>query len=100
MKSINKTELRKKLYERDGKKCHYCEIDENKFTQIWGIFYSTRGHKLEIDRKDFDNMEYSLENCVLSCAICNCCKSNKFTYNEFKNVGNTIRQIWNDRLKG
>jgi 5-methylcytosine-specific restriction endonuclease McrA len=30
----------------------------------------------------------------LACAVCNNAKSDKFTYEEFKRVGNVIKQIW------
>lgn len=94
---MDKIELRKRLYKRDGSKCHYCGIDEGEFIGIWGGFYrNKRGKKLEIERKD-NEKEYSLENCVLACAVCNNAKSDKFTYKEFKKVGKVIRQIWNER---
>lgn len=35
---MTKEEIRKELYERCGRKCHYCEIDEDKFLKIWGSF--------------------------------------------------------------
>ncbi len=94
-----KDKLRLKLYERDGKKCHYCEIKEGDFIPIWGKFYKKKGGKggrgkiLELDRKD-NEKGYNEKNCVLSCAICNNAKSDKFTYEEFKRVGKTIKKIW------
>ena len=88
-----KDKLRLKLYERDGKKCNYCEIKEIDFIPIWGKFYKMRGKRLEVERKD-NNKGYSEENCVLACAICNNAKSNKFTCEEFKKVGRTIKEIW------
>lgn len=87
-----KKELRPKLYIRDGKKCHYCEIDEEDFVQIWGKFYNKRS-KLEVDRKD-NKKGYSEGNCVLSCPLCNCAKTDKFVYREFKKMGNAIKKIW------
>lgn len=98
---MNKREkLRLKLYARDGKNCHYCGIKEGDFIPIWGKFYISkrsnkqgRGRVLELERKD-NEKGYSLQNCVLSCAICNNAKSNKFTCEEFKKVGKTIKEIW------
>ena len=96
-------ELRNKLYERDGRRCHYCGIEEADFPQIWGEFYGMRKRqKLEIDRKDNerdkDNRpKYDIENCVLACPVCNMAKSDKFTYEEFKRVGDVIREIWQQR---
>ncbi|GAH86310.1 unnamed protein product, partial [marine sediment metagenome] len=36
---------------------------------------------------------YTEENCVLSCAICNNAKSDKFTDEEFTKLGRVIREI-------
>jgi 5-methylcytosine-specific restriction endonuclease McrA len=92
-------DLRNKLYERDGRKCHYCGIEELDFTKLWGKFYGGRKReKLEIDRKD-NRPEYDIEYCVLACPICNNAKSDKFTYEEFKKVGNVIREIWQERKR-
>jgi len=103
MIKINKKEkdkLRDRLYIRDGEKCYYCGIEEKDFVPIWGEFYGgkTRGKKLEVDRKD-NGKGYTLENCVLSCSICNNAKSDKFTGEEFKKVGKAIKRIWLSRDK-
>jgi len=94
---MNKRELRKQLYERDGTVCHYCGIQEKDFIAIWGPFYGgKRGPILEVDRKD-NTQGYNIENCVLACAVCNNAKSDKFTYEEFKRVGDAIKEIWQRR---
>jgi 5-methylcytosine-specific restriction endonuclease McrA len=100
MNKKEKDKLRDKLYKRDGKKCYYCGIKEEDFIRIWGEFYGgkKRGQKLEVDRKD-NKKDYIEENCVLSCAICNNAKSDKFMDEEFKEVGNSIKQIWLSRSK-
>jgi len=97
---VTKEALRNKIYQRDGRICHYCSIPENEFISIWGDFYGSRrrGSRLEIDRKD-NNRDYVLDNCVLACAICNNAKSDKFTYEEFKKVGALIKRIWKLRKK-
>jgi len=90
---MDRKDLREKLYKRDGTKCHYCGIREEDVLDIWGKFYGLpyRGRKLEIDRKGNNvienKREYTLENCVLACALCNIAKSDKFTEEEFKRVG-------------
>jgi 5-methylcytosine-specific restriction endonuclease McrA len=102
LSSKKKEELRNQLYERDGRKCHYCGIEEDDFRKIWGeLFYGAkkRGQTLEIDRKD-NNQGYNMANCVLACALCNMAKSNKFHYAEFKRVGNVVREIWQERKSG
>jgi len=95
-----KEKLRNRLYERDGKECYYCGIKEEDFIPIWGKFYGgkTRGQKLEVDRRD-NQKDYTLANCVLACSICNNAKSDKFTDEEFKEVGKVIKQIWRSRDK-
>lgn len=69
---------------------------EDDFIKVWGIFYKARGKRLELDRKDNDK-GYTIENCVLACAICNNAKSNKFTDKEFIEVGKVIKKIWKSR---
>ena len=94
---ITKEVLRKQLRGRDGAKCHYCGIEENDFLDIWEPFYGgKRGRILEVDRKD-NSLGYDVENCVLACAVCNNAKSDKFTYEEFKRVGDVIKEIWQRR---
>ena len=97
---MNKEEIYKALCERDSRKCHYCGIEEEKVLQVWGEFYKQdkRGHRLELDRKDNEG-DYSIENCVLACAVCNCAKSNKLTHEEFLKVGAVIKEIWQEREK-
>ena len=65
---------------------------------MWGEFYggTKRGGTLEVDRKD-NTKGYEIDNCVLACAVCNNAKSDKFTYEEFKAVGEVIGKIWRER---
>jgi len=49
-----------------------------------------------VDRKD-NKKGYNEENCVLACPICNNAKRDKFTYKEFKKVGEAIKEIWLSR---
>lgn len=90
--------VKDKLYKRDGKKCHYCEIKEEDFVRIWGAFYGgrSRGYKLELNRKD-SKKGYGEENCVLACPVCTNAKSDKFSYEEFRKVGKIIKGIWISR---
>ena len=106
-----KEKLRKQLNEGNEGKCHYCGIEESDFTKLWGKFYGLkkRGIRLEIDRKDAVvkkgkkiikvERRHTRENCVLACALCNMAKSNMFTYDEFKKVGEVIEEIWRERKK-
>ena len=95
LSSKEKEKLRDQLYKGYGRKCHYCGIEEKDFFTIWGEFYGgkKRGSTLEVDRKN-NKQGYDIENCVLACALCNMAKSDKFDYEEFKRVGDVIREIW------
>jgi len=57
-----------------------------------------RGWSLEIDRKN-SNLEYSKENCVMSCYWCNNAKTDEFTAEEFAVIGKAIAMVWHDRLR-
>lgn len=98
MTKKKREELKSILKKEQGEKCYYCEISENKFIPLWGIFYTTRGRKLEIDRTD-NSKGYVRDNCVLACALCNNAKSNKFSKDEFKKVGKVIKKVWQARKK-
>ena len=65
--------------------CHYCEIFPNtkRFYNKKIFFYNG------IDRKD-NYRDYTLDNCKPCCKQCNFAKF-KFTYNEFQNYLNRIR---------
>lgn len=54
---------------------------------------------MEVDHKDNNKQNDSQDNLVLACALCNCAKSNKLTYDEFKKVGEVIRQIYQAKAK-
>ena len=96
-----KSELKAELYSKYGHYCHYCGIPEDEFQVIWaGPFYGDfkRGNSLEIDRVH-PALGYEKDNCVLDCALCNMCKSDKFSYDEFQKMGKVIREIWELRKK-
>ena len=82
--------------------CSYCGITIEMVTdlankqQLYKKNY--RGWSLEIDRID-SNYEYTPENCVMACYWCNNAKTDEFTYEEFKEIGQAIQKIWEKRLK-
>jgi len=82
--------------------CHYCKITIKQIEELADkkkVFKKNfRGWSLEIDRKD-SNFEYTPDNCVMACYWCNNAKTDEFTYNEFKKVGASIQEIWENRLK-
>ena len=63
--------------------CHYCGKALN-----WKPHSSSNGYKL--DRKD-NSLGYSKDNCVVCCPRCNRSKSDHFTYEEWREVGQVIR---------
>lgn len=82
-------------------KCVYCGITIPLVTELANqqkLFKKNyRGWSLEIDRID-SNLEYTPDNCVMACYWCNNAKTDEFTHEEFKEIGKTIRVIWEKRL--
>lgn len=95
-------DILKKMY---GDECHYCRIKESEIATIWGPIYPRHRGKeifstrkgLELEHKDGIKTNNSWKNLSLACPICNIAKSDQFTYNEFRKVGNVIREIWQER---
>lgn len=68
-------------YEKLPKRCAYCEIEEEKLQKIFDVENGrlhtkrNRGRVLELERENAKNNEYSPENCVMACYLCNNHKS-------------------------
>jgi hypothetical protein len=90
----------RKWYE-SPKKCEYCEITQEQLDALWEkdphLTKRSRGRKFEIDRKR-PNDSYTLENIVCACYWCNNAKTDTFTEEEFKLIGQTIKSVWQKRL--
>lgn len=73
--------------------CHYCGDLLN-----WKPHKDpgTTSFRYFLDRKD-SNVGYQLDNLVTCCTLCNLTKSDKFTYEEFIQIGQVIRKIKEDR---
>ncbi len=84
------------------KKCDYCGITLDQINTLViqrKLFKKNeRGFSLELDRK-WPNREYSRENCVMACYWCNNAKTDEFTHEEFKPIGEAIGQALRARLK-
>ena len=84
--------------------CVYCGLTKFESKKICILYpESTRGGKrgfsLELDRKDSSITDYSiLDNLCLSCYWCNNAKTNYFSFEEFKIIGNAIQQIQKHKL--
>lgn len=85
--------------------CGYCKINEDEFGRIIDKEListkrlSTRGRTMEVDQMD-PNKGYRRENLILTCYWCNNAKTDEFTYKEFIPIGESIGQIFRDRLDG
>jgi hypothetical protein len=71
--------------------CHYCNDALN-----WLPFNNAKAYHL--DRKD-NNLDYSLENCVVCCTKCNNGKGSAFSYNEWREIGKLIQAQREGHLK-
>ncbi|MGB5792226.1 MAG: hypothetical protein WBG68_05145, partial [Poseidonibacter sp.] len=84
--------------------CEYCGITLDQInklgenSKLHNKRSDTRGYSLELDRKH-PNLEYSKNNCCMSCYWCNNAKTDEFTFEEFKYVALGINNIWNERLR-
>jgi len=90
-------------YEGRSTKCEYCGVTEeelallNKDEQMINK-RTTRGRTLELDRKKPNEPYDNLDNLVMCCYWCNNAKTDTFTHDEFKIVGEAIGSIWKNRL--
>ena len=60
---------------------------------------ATKGRKLELDRKNPNLFYDDFENIVFACYWCNNAKTDTFTDEEFKKVGQVFKEIWRTRLE-
>jgi hypothetical protein len=69
--------------------CHYCG-EQLVWNKHLGSIQGSRGYNL--DRKD-NSLGYSKENCVVCCVFCNFTKGDRFTYEQFVQIGKVIRSF-------
>jgi 5-methylcytosine-specific restriction endonuclease McrA len=87
---------------QDDIECEYCHLTEDLISDLIGKKeiskkHHSRGWSLEIDRKK-PNHEYTKDNVVWCCYWCNNAKTDEFSHQEFKIIGETLKQIWDARL--
>ena len=71
----------------EQKTCHYCGTEVT-----WAKYDTNRnGVNYNLDRTD-NSLGYTVENCVVCCLRCNAGKSNKFSYEEWVEIGDLIRR--------
>ena len=91
-------------WETTPKVCYYCSLPETALTELHdqpghiNKRYPKRGKSLEIDRKQSDLPYSVIDNLVLACYWCNNAKTDTFTEAEFRQVGQSIKIIWETRL--
>ena len=93
-----------KLFNKSEEKliCCYCDTSKKEMNQLYKaqMIYKksdTRGFNLEVERFN-SNEEYHTDNIDLACYWCNNAKTDEFTKEEFKPIGEQIRKVWLDRL--
>lgn len=83
-------------------KCEYCGISLEEIEALADKRMlhkkNDRGWSLEIDRLN-SNYEYTRDNCVMACYWCNNAKTDEFTEDEFKEIGKSIKKVWEKRLQ-
>ncbi len=99
--------FREKVYYKDhesaNRQCCFCGITEDKIqelvdnNQIHTKRYYSRGKTMEVDRI-IPNDPYTPFNINLTCYWCNNAKSDEFSAEEFKKIGQKISVIWESRL--
>lgn len=90
-------------YMTTEKRCHYCKITQDQLEQLHEIGLNnkrkTRGKTLEIERKIADECYSIISNLTYSCYWCNNAKTDTFTEDEFKTIGQAIGNVWRKRLE-
>lgn len=73
--------------------CLYCHLPGDT-DQYYSHHFreGRRGKRLEVDRIE-SKAKYSPDNCVLACYPCNNAKSDVFSYEEFMEIGKTIKRL-------
>jgi len=89
----------KSMYKKTS--CAYCGVENDQIEQLRKkkkiTSKSGRGFNLEVDRMS-PNLEYSYDNCCMSCYWCNNAKTDEFIPVEFKEIARGINLVWNKRL--
>lgn len=82
--------------------CEYCGITMKQINFLSGKDQlqtkRQRGYSIEIDQKDPYGF-YTDDNCVASCYWCNNAKTDEFSIEEFKEIAESIKNVWNKRLE-
>ena len=91
-------------WESSPKICYYCSLPENTLEELHSQprhinkRFPQRRKSLEIDRKQADQPYSNVQNLVLACYWCNNAKTDTFTEQEFQQLGQVMKRIWEIRL--
>lgn len=80
-------------YNKQPRYCAYCDIPEEK-TPVWKKMFNHRSTKLSVDRKNGLG-DYTIDNIVLCCYLCNTIKNNVLSFDEMRYIGqNFLKPKW------
>jgi hypothetical protein len=104
LKQIDIEEFQK-WYESKKGCCEYCGLTSNESLILFHIYPNStrggrRGKRLELDRinPEIKNYGQDINNLALACYWCNNSKTNYFTFEEFKIIGEKINEIQQLRI--
>jgi 5-methylcytosine-specific restriction endonuclease McrA len=105
LKQIN-VEVFQRWHESKNGCCDYCGLSSKESLVLFQKFPAStrggrRGKRLELDRINpkIKNYGEDINNLALACYWCNNAKTNYFTFEEFKIIGEKIKEIQQERLK-
>lgn len=89
-------------YDAQEQKCDYCETSQKDLTGIFerGVISSKKfSPTLQIERKN-SSAEYSKDNCILACSLCNNAKSDLINEEDFrKYFSRPMKEYLSDKTK-
>ncbi len=95
----------KNWYESKKGCCDYCGLTSQESLILFHKYPNStrggrRGKRLELDRIDLciKNYGQDISNLALACYWCNNAKTNYFTFEEFKIIGEQIKVVQNNRI--
>lgn len=82
-------------YEQQKQKCVFCDIPKELLEPLeWGR--KKERTRLAIDRKN-NSKGYTIDNICLACNVCNRSKNEDISFNEMKQLGKSIKILWQKR---
>jgi len=86
-------------HENEPKVCVYCDLPEELLNKFFDS-YNYIANRLTVDCKD-NELGYSVGNLVLACKRCNSIKSDLFSFEEMREIGQKfIKPKWVEKIQG